>query len=158
MWISILSSVLLYSLMTSPSTYNLTFQDKKNLVINSCETNVIKLDNINSQMSNEKLVIVVARLGSEEHNTEINLRRLHNFRLYLVEHWNRSPEKIILTQGERTQGVGQLEIYILGVLYEKILIPQGEDILVGSCDGTSNVDKLFFRSHKWKVKTRKPKA
>src|SRR5713101_4220300 len=57
----------------------------------NCEFHIATLDAAHNQAGKEGLVIAIARLGDGEQRPELNRRRLHNVRAYLVEFDHRSP-------------------------------------------------------------------
>jgi hypothetical protein len=83
------------------------------------------------------LFIVVSHLGDVEAKPNLNIRRLHNVRTYLTEFilrkYRRKPETIILAQGERVKGLGRIDFYVKGQLYETLEIRRNDDLIVGTC-------------------------
>lgn len=58
----------------------------------NCEFHVATLDAAHDQAGADGLVIVIARLGNGEERQDLNRRKLHNVRTYLVEFEHRSPQ------------------------------------------------------------------
>lgn len=117
---------------------------------NSCESNIARLDRIHSEAGDDALVIAIARLGDGEQSRRVNQRRLHNIRLYLEEVRGRAPKTLITAESNRARGRGRVEIYVGGKLVDVIGVGRGEDLYAGSCDGTSELDHLFYDSRRRK--------
>lgn len=118
---------------------------------NTCESNVARLDRIHSE-AGDGLIIAIARLGDGELTRELNRRRLYNIRTYLIYNRARKGKTIITAEGERVSGRGRVEVYVGGKLIDVLGIAQGEDILVGGCDGP---DDRFYPLRNYKVLKRR---
>ena len=99
----------------------------------NCEFHIATLDAAHDQAGKDGLVIAIARLGDGEQRQDLNRRRLHNVRTYLVEFDSRSPETIITAEGERVNGYGRIELYVSGKLFYVLMIRPNADFAVGSC-------------------------
>lgn len=99
----------------------------------NCEFNIAVLDAAHGKVGKDDLIIVIARLGDAEQRQELNRRRLHNVRTYLMEFDGRSPETIITAEGERVKGYGRVELYVGGRLFYVLMIRPNADFPVGSC-------------------------
>ena len=99
----------------------------------NCEFNIAVLDGAHGKVGKDDLIIVIARLGDNEQRQDLNRRRLHNIRTYLVEFDHRSPETIITAEGERVNGYGRVELYVGGKLFYVLIIRPNADFPVGSC-------------------------
>lgn len=117
---------------------------------NTCESNIARLDRIHSEAGDDGLVIAIARIGDGEQSRRLNQRRLHNVRLYLERVRGRAPKTLITAESERARGRGRVEIYVGGKLVDVLGVARGEDLYAGSCDGTSEVDHLFYDSRRRK--------
>ena len=117
-------------------------------IANNCESNIARLDNIHSMADKEGLIIAIARLGNGEWRSDLNRRRLHNLKLWLKEIRGREMKTIITAEGERVRGRGRIEIYIRGKLVDVLGLGKGEDLAVGSCDGTGAIDHLYYGSRR----------
>ena len=113
---------------------------------NSCESNIARLDTVDSEAGEDRLIIVIARLGNGERSRSFNHRRLHNLRTYLRVVRGRAAESIVTAEGARARGRGRLEIYVGGRLIDVLGVGRGEDLSVGSCAATSPSDRLFYDS------------
>jgi hypothetical protein len=95
------------------------------------------LSSINQEAAPDQLIIVIARLGDGDIRRNLNWRRLHNVRAYwtkfLEGEYRRKPETVILAEGERVSGYGQLEFYIGGKLIEVLSIHRNRDLITGVC-------------------------
>ena len=117
---------------------------------NTCESNIARLDRIYSEAGSDGLVIAIARLGDGEQSRRLNQRRLHNVRLYLEKVRGRAPKTIIIAEGKPVRGRGRVEIYVGGKLMDVLGVRRGEDLYAGSCDGTGELDHLFYDSRRRK--------
>jgi hypothetical protein len=91
------------------------------------------LDYINQDAKADGLIIVVARLGDGDIRPNLNWRRLYNVRAYWTEFLRRKPETIILAEGERVKGYGQMEFYLGGNLVYVLKIARNADVDFGNC-------------------------
>lgn len=111
----------------------------------NCEGNSFRLDALRnrwkeSHLLNEKsVVILIAKLGKGESNNQSNQRRLYTVAKYL----NLVNGNIVMAQGEKTDGLGVVEIYIDGVLAESLTVKKCEDLRVGICDNDLEDNKRF---------------
>lgn len=116
------------------TTVNAQLPEKKEFNLGNCETNSARLDALRIEAMNVGMmggiIIAVARLGDGEYNPQFNQRRLYTVKKYLGS----SVTNLILTQGERVEGNGRVEIYLHGFLREVLLIKKCQDLPVGSCD------------------------
>src|SRR6266550_1335300 len=87
----------------------------------NCETNAAILDRIpqNRFQSNtpNDVVIVIARLGSQEFSRALNHRRLFNVRYRLEKYRGLNPNRIVLAEGDRVERYGRVELYVDGKLF-----------------------------------------
>ncbi len=117
---------------------------------NNCESNISWIDYVHSEAGESGLVIAIARLGDGEQPHRFNQRRLHNLRLYLEKVRGRAPKTLIVAEGERVQGRGRVDFYVGGKLMGTLSVRRGEDLYAGSCDGTGELDHLFYDSRRRK--------
>lgn len=127
--------------------------DKRAALVNDCEPNRDRLDDIHSAAGKEGLIILVARLGDGEKLRSLNNRRLHNALVYLNEFLLRPMSTIIVTQGERVTGRGRVEIYVGGKLIDAFGMKTGEDFFLGTCEWGSEADKNLYDSRRTKKRT-----
>jgi hypothetical protein len=103
-----------------------------------CEYNSAALDVLAQKSRLADLIIVIARLGSNETRPNLNSRRLHNVRTYLTEFLTdpsvrRSSETIVLAQGERVLGFGRVEFYVNGKLVSTLTLRTNADLTAANC-------------------------
>jgi len=102
-----------------------------------CWYNQMQLDQISQHVPSEKTIIVIARLGDRDRKANLNKRRLNNVRAYLTEgvakQFRRSSDSIIVAEGERTKGYGQIEFYLDGRLVELLKPYPNYDVGVADC-------------------------
>ena len=102
-----------------------------------CAERQAVIDVISQKTPADELIIVVARLGTGETRPNLNWRRLHNVRVFWTEFLEKSgrrkPETIILAEGERVEGYGQLEFYVDGKLVGVVKVARNADLSIGSC-------------------------
>jgi hypothetical protein len=103
-----------------------------------CEYNTAILDSLAQKTKPDELIIVIARLGSNDTKPNLNNRRLHNVRTYLSEFLSdpsvhRKPETIILAQGERVSDFGRIDFYVTGKLVDTLKIRTNADLSVADC-------------------------
>ena len=126
----------------------------------NCEGNSFRLDAVRnkwkeSQLLNEKgVIILVARLGKGESDNQLNQRRLYTASKYL----NIAKANIVTGQGEKTDELGIVEVYVDGVLVESLTIKNCEDLRVGICDNDLEDNKRYqLPKPKRKIKCRQQK-
>ena len=102
-----------------------------------CAERNLALDVLTQRTPEDELIIVIARLGDGETSPNLSRRRLYNVRAYWTEflypEGRRKPETIILAEGDRVKGYGQLEFYVGGKLVNLIKVSRNADLFVGMC-------------------------
>lgn len=102
-----------------------------------CQFRTPMLDYINQDARSDGLITVIARLGDGDIRPNLNWRRLYNARAYwtefLPEGQRRKPETIMLKEGERVKGYGQLEFYLGENLVYVLKIAHNSDVDFGNC-------------------------
>jgi hypothetical protein len=103
---------------------------------NTCEENAAYMD-ISLEISKEVAnpngnIILIARLGKQESNGDLNRRRLFNIAERYRYTRNVPAEKIVVAQGERVKGFGRVEIYLNGEMIGALVIQRNRDICVDS--------------------------
>lgn len=99
----------------------------------NCEFNVSVLTGAHRTAGDSGLVIMIARLGTRETRKELNDRRLHNARTFLIEFGQRVPQTIVTAEGDRVDGYGRVELYVGGKLFHVLLMSRDDDLAVGAC-------------------------
>ena len=77
----------------------------------------------------DQSIIIVARRGRAETSRKLTARRLKQVSDYMARRV--SIDKIIATEGARTNGLGQLEFYVAGRLHTVIKIKRNRDLVTG---------------------------
>jgi hypothetical protein len=72
-------------------------------------------------------IIVVGRLGAGERSRALNWRRLRTVRSYLSVD-KKLASVIILAEGERVAGLGQVEFYVSGKLVATMTVARNRNI------------------------------
>ena len=99
----------------------------------NCEFNVSVLTGAHRAAGDGSLVIMIARLGTGETRKELNNRRLHNARTFLIEFGQRVPQTIVTAEGNRVDGYGRVELYVGGKLFHVLMMRLNDDLAVGAC-------------------------
>lgn len=128
----------------------------------NCETHIAILDIADQDAGRGGLIIMIARLGDGERSRELNQHRLHSARAYLTEYRAvRSPDTIVIAEGERVTGYGRIELYIGGKLHTLFAIRRNADLSVGSCEPQELDDprqrELRKKLYPWLYKTQAPR-
>lgn len=102
-----------------------------------CEENSIRLDIaanvIKGEKEREKKILLIARLGKKETDLYLSARRIFTVRKYLAAQGVKEG-RIVGAFGEKTKGLGRIEIYLNGYIFEIIILGYLEDLPVGYCD------------------------
>jgi hypothetical protein len=101
---------------------------------NGCELNSVHVDGlIEEALRSGERVFVIARLGSGEAASRINLYRLQDARNYFLVR-NFSLDRIVFAAGERSRGEGRIEFYLGGKLYLVSLAKRNRPVCLTCCD------------------------
>ena len=84
----------------------------------------------NGEASN---VIVIARLGKGEYSRSINRLRLSQLRDWLLMVRGYSPDRVVTAEGERSRGLGQVEVYLGGRPFIIYRMRRNRDFFRGNC-------------------------
>ena len=105
-----------------------------------CAARTAALDGIVQKTPADELIIVIAHLGDGDVRPNLNRRRLHNVRAYWTQYlyegregYRRNPKTIILAEGEKVKGFGQLEFYVGGKLVWVLKVARNADVDFGDC-------------------------
>ena len=99
----------------------------------NCESNIAKLDTASNLAGKDSLIIVIAHQGLAEKKGNLNHRRLSNVRTYLTQFAKKEATDIVLGEGEPINGLGEIRLYIKGLLFSSISIGRDFDLAVGQC-------------------------
>lgn len=89
---------------------------------------------LEKQSNPNTVLIIIARLGNGEKSREINRRRLDNVSEYMKNAYGVEPKKIIIAQGEKTNGFGRIEFYLAGQMVGALLVNRNRDFFVNCYD------------------------
>ena len=114
-----------------------------------CDYRDFVLDGIIQKTPADELIIVIARPGDGDTRPNLSRRRLYNVRAYWTqflkaEGAKRKPETVVLAEGEKVKGYGQLEFYVGGKLVEVLKLARNSDLWVGMCYPP---DDSYIRNH-----------
>jgi hypothetical protein len=114
----------------------------------SCAYRDAMLEGITEKTPADELIIVIARPGDDDTRSNLSRRRLYNVRAYwtqyLYEEYRRKPETVVLAEGKKIKGYGQLEFYVGGNLLGVTKLAQNSDLWVGACYPP---DDSYIRNH-----------
>jgi hypothetical protein len=96
-----------------------------------CETTKAILDGIAQDASENQSIIIIARLGRGEISKRLNLQRLRILRGYLKNTRGLPESRIVIAEGERVSGLGQVEMYIGGKLTTIFTMKRNKDFARG---------------------------
>ncbi|HEY0728737.1 MAG TPA: hypothetical protein VGD38_11745 [Pyrinomonadaceae bacterium] len=117
----------------------------------NCENHIKMLEGANDVAGKDGLIILIARPGTGDTKPEISGRRLYSARAYLTDYLRvRSPETIVIGEGDRVEGYGRLEIYVAGKLYQALAIRANSELSVGSCE-PEDLDDATQRARRRKL-------
>lgn len=86
-----------------------------------------ELDAVAGSAIEDRLIIMIARLGSGESSSTLNWRRLKTARFYLENTRGVAKQRIVLAQGERVRGLGRVEVYVGCELFRIFTLARNED-------------------------------
>ena len=96
-----------------------------------CEDTKAVFDWVAENAGENKSIIVIARLGNREYSRNINWQRLRDVRDYIYMVRGIPRERFVLAEGERVQGLGQVDIYIGGELRVIFKMKRNKDFFTG---------------------------
>ena len=80
----------------------------------------------------ESNIIVIARLGRGEYSRGVNRLRLSQLRDWLQSVRGYPPERVVTAEGERSHGLGQVEVYIGGKAFIIYRMKRNRDFFRGN--------------------------
>ncbi len=112
----------------------------------TCAMNSVYLGSLVHSMREDtqdnKVLIVIARLGKGERLRSHNHRRLHNAVQYLMDFGTVGREEVVTGEGKPVANdYGRLEFYLNGELVGALLVPRGRDLCVDCCE---NRDPRYY--------------
>ena len=96
-----------------------------------CETTKAELDLIAQTAREGETIIIIAHLGNREYSRTVNRRRLQTLRDYLEYTRGLSKDRVIVAEGERVRGLGQVDIYVGGRLFTIFRVNRNKDLARG---------------------------
>lgn len=128
----------------------------------NCETHIAMLDIAHQDAGPTGLIIMIGRLGTGEQSRVLNQHRLYSARSYLTEYRAlRLPETIVIAEGERVNGYGQIELYIGGRLHTAFALRRNAELSVGSCEPPELDDarqrELRKKLYPWRYQNQTPR-
>jgi hypothetical protein len=97
----------------------------------NCDITKSDFDLIAHTAGEDKSIIAIARLGKGEASRQVVRNRLRNLRDFLYLTRGVPEERVILAEGERAQGLGQVEVYIAGKLFIIFRMKRNKDFFTG---------------------------
>ncbi|HEX8368003.1 MAG TPA: hypothetical protein VF604_05635 [Pyrinomonadaceae bacterium] len=127
---------------------------KKIIETPTCESNMTELGFLNQYSKGNEFVLIISHTGQNE-KKYFGERRLYNAKIFLTKGFvsiNRTPESIIIAQGERVSQKGYLDFFVDGILELRIFFDKNQDFFLGTCvldypyekPCSSAYDKLFY--------------
>lgn len=121
----------------------------------SCEFTSFEFDSFAQNTRSDKTIIIISYKGAKETRNEIELRRLHNAKLYFTEYykrtpWFRSSEKIITGVATEKTNEGKLDFYVDGKVELSIVFKNNWDLNLSPCyveagdNCKDEIKKLFY--------------
>ena len=95
----------------------------------NCDTTKAAFDHIAQSAGTEETIIVIGRLGRGELSRELIRRRLRNLEEFIYFTRGISKERVVKAEGERVDGLGQVEVYIKGKLFMIFRMKRNRDFL-----------------------------
>jgi hypothetical protein len=95
----------------------------------NCDTTKANFDLIAQTAADKGTIIIIARLGHGESSRELIRRRLRNLQEFMYFTRGVSKERTVLAEGERTNGLGLVEVYLKGELFMIFRMKRNRDFL-----------------------------
>jgi hypothetical protein len=128
----------------------------------NCERELVYQDNVvivtEQQIKEEGVLIVIVRFGDGETSRRLMRWRLYNLRQYFLTRGSSlASEKLVIAEGERVKGLGRVEYYLGGKLYERLLYPKNSYICHSCCGPDENFypEKYDYERKQKRVKKKK---
>jgi hypothetical protein len=96
-----------------------------------CETTKSELDLLAQRAPQDTLIIIIARLGTGEYSRTLNRRRLEGMREYLEMTRGVPKDRLIVAEGARVKGLGQVDFYVSGKLFLRFTVNRNRDLTRG---------------------------
>src|SRR5882724_11434814 len=95
----------------------------------NCDTTKANFDLIAHTAGDEETIIVIGRLGRGESSRELVRRRLRNLQEFIYFTRGISKERVVTAEGNRVNGLGQVDVYLNGKLFIVFRMKRGKDFL-----------------------------
>lgn len=103
----------------------------------NCETGLVVQDLVINKVLDAKdgeVLIVLVHAGTGEQSRQLMLRRIANIRKYFKNRGSRIPsERVIVAEGEKVSGLGQIDYYFSGKLYARLVFNKGRFVCHSCC-------------------------
>jgi len=99
-----------------------------------CHTTKLELDDVllEAHKTGEGTsIILVARLGTGERGHRLSRERLRQLAAHLTKNRSFPKGRLVMAEGERARGLGQVEVYVGGKLYVILMVKRGRDFATG---------------------------
>src|SRR6266566_3389331 len=93
----------------------------------NCDTTKANFDLIAHTVGDEETIIVIGRLGRGESSREVVRRRLRNLQEFIYFTRGIAKERVIRAEGNRVDGLGQVEVYLKGKLFIVFRLKRNRD-------------------------------
>ena len=94
-----------------------------------CDTSKANFDLIAHAAGDDTTIIVIGRLGRGESSRELVRRRLRNLKEFIYFTRGIAKERVITAEGNRVNGLGQVDVYLNGKLFIVFRMKRGKDFL-----------------------------
>lgn len=95
----------------------------------NCDTTKAAFDHIAQTAGSEETIIVIGRLGRGESSRELVRRRLRNLEEFIYFTRGISKERVIKAEGEKVEGLEQVDVYVKGKLFIVFRLKRNRDFL-----------------------------
>lgn len=95
----------------------------------NCDTTKANFDLIAQTAGSEGTIIAIGHLGRGELSREIVRRRVRNLQEFMYFTRGVLKERTVTAEGERVQGLGQVDVYINGKLFMVFRMKRNRDFL-----------------------------
>lgn len=95
----------------------------------NCDNTKALFDLIAQNAGAEETIIVIGKLGRGELSREIVRRRMRNLQDYIYFTRGVAKERVVMAEGDRINGLGQVDVYIKGKLVVIFRLKRNRDFL-----------------------------
>ena len=126
----IISSLIFVLLLGFPATiFNQSSNLEKPFIVGAenNETSKAKLDLLAETAGKDKLIFLIARLGTFEQSRTLSRRRLRTALEYLKNTRDLPAKRLVSARGERASGEGRIEVYLDNDLFMIVLFKRNKN-------------------------------